>query len=47
MKFEKYLGILLSILFLFPLYLTRSPNYFFFDTFVELFSIVVAYCTFI
>jgi hypothetical protein len=42
MKFEKYLGILLSILFLFPLYLTRSPNYLFFDSLVELFSIVVA-----
>ena len=47
MKFQKYLGILLSILFLFPLYLTSLPNYLFFDSLVELFSIVVACYIFI
>jgi hypothetical protein len=47
MKFEKYLGILLSIFFLSALYLTSLPNSLFIGGLVELFSIVVACYIFI
>jgi len=40
MKFEKHLGILLSIFSLFAYYLASLPNSFFIGSLAELFSIV-------